>query len=69
MALSSRGLPDQARRTVERTLALAEILVAPAEHRVCPRICGAVFMVTRDRDGCERMGERMVALAKKFDLP
>jgi hypothetical protein len=26
-------------------------------------------MILRDRDGGERMGERLVALAEKFDLP
>ena len=68
IGLSLRGLPDQARRTAERTLVLAGSLSHPPSiawgHK-----CGGSFMIVRDRDGCERMGARTVALAEKFDLP
>ena len=38
IGLSLRGLPDQARRTVERALAACRILIASTEHRVCPQM-------------------------------
>jgi predicted ATPase len=69
MALSLRGLPDQARRTVERTLVLAGSLSHPPSIVFAHAHAGRIFMVIRDRHGCERMGARTVALAEKFDLP
>ena len=34
-----------------------------------PLISGETFLIVRDRNGCEQMGARTVALAEKFDLP
>jgi AAA ATPase domain/Adenylate and Guanylate cyclase catalytic domain len=69
MGLSLRGLPDQARRTVERTLALAGSLSHPPSSAWGDAVAGWVFMILRDRQGCERAGARSVSLAEKFDLP
>jgi predicted ATPase len=69
MGLSLRGLPDQARRAVEKSSALAEFLSHPPSIGFAHRIAGLVSLLARDRDGCERMGERLVELAEKFDLP
>jgi predicted ATPase len=68
MGLSLRGLPDQARRTVERTLALAGSLLHPPSSAWGHAVAGC-FMIVRDRHGCERAGARSVSLAEKFDLP
>src|SRR5262249_17620525 len=69
MGLSLRGLPDQARRTVERALLLAESLSHPPSIVFAPANAGRIFMIIRERHNCERMGARTVALAEKFDLP
>jgi predicted ATPase len=69
MALSLRGLPDQARRAVERALELAESLSHPPSIAWGHAVSGWTFMIVRDRHGCERTGARSVALAEKFDLP
>src|SRR5262249_3762121 len=45
------------------------ISLPPAEHWVGSQTWGVTFMILRDRHGGERMGERLVALAEKFDLP
>jgi predicted ATPase len=67
--LSLRGLPDQARRAVERALVLAGSLSHPPSIAFGHALAGHSFMIARDRHGCERMGARTVALAEKFDLP
>ena len=67
--LSLRGLPDQARRAVERALVLAESLSHPPSITFGHALAGHSFMIARDRHGCERMGARTVAFAEKFDLP
>jgi predicted ATPase len=69
IGLSLRGLPDQARRTVERPLLLAESLAYPPSIVFAHAIAGRTFMIIRDRHGGERTGARTVALAEKFDLP
>ena len=69
MGLALRGLPDQARRTVERTLALAASLSHPPSSAWGYAVSGWTFIIVRDRNGCERVGARSVALAEKFDLP
>ena len=68
MGLSLRGFPDQARRTLEKALALAEFLSHPPSIGFAHRFAGQVSLIARDRDGCERMGERLVELAEKFGL-
>ena len=68
MGLSLRGFPDQARRTLEKALALAEFLSHPPSIGFAHRFAGQVSLIARDRDGCERMGKRLVELAEKFDL-
>jgi predicted ATPase len=69
VGLSLRGLPDQARRTVERALLLAEALAYPPSIVFAHAVPGRTFMIIRDRHGGERTGARTVALAEKFDLP
>jgi tetratricopeptide (TPR) repeat protein len=69
MGLSLRGLPDQARRAVERALLLAESLSHPPSIVFAPANAGRSFMIIRERHNCERMGAQTVALAEKFDLP
>ena len=69
IGLSLRGLPDQARRTVDRTLVLAGSLSHPPSIAFGHALAGFSFLIARDRRGCERMGARTVALAEKFDLP
>src|SRR5215831_6891464 len=69
MGLSLRGLPDQARRAVERALMLAESLSHPPSIVFATANAGRIFMIIRERHNCERMGARTVALAEKFDLP
>ena len=69
VGLSLRGLPDQARRTVERALVLARSLSHPPSIVHAHAIAGWTFVIIRDRRGCERMGARCVALAEKFNLP
>jgi class 3 adenylate cyclase/predicted ATPase len=69
IGLSLRGLPDQARRTVERTLVLAGCLSHPPSIAFGHSRAGFSFLIVRDRHGCERMGARSVAVAEKFDLP
>ena len=58
IGLSLRGLPDQARRAVERALVLAESLSHPPSIAFGHAIAGLAFMIVRDRHGCERMGAR-----------
>jgi tetratricopeptide (TPR) repeat protein len=67
--LSLRGLPAQARRSVERALELAESLSHAPSIAHAHAIAGRTFMTIRDRHGCERTGAQTVALAEKFDLP
>jgi class 3 adenylate cyclase/predicted ATPase len=69
MGLSLRGLPDQASRTVERALLLAESLSHPPSIAFGHAVAGRTFVILRDRHGGERAGARTVALAEKFDLP
>src|SRR5262249_10530273 len=69
MGFALRGLADQARRAVDKALALAEFLSHPPSIGFAHRFAGQVSLIARDRDGCERMGERLVELAEKFDLP
>ena len=69
IGLSLRGLPDQARRTVERTLVLAGSLSHQPSNAWGHAIAGWTFMIIRDRRGGECTGARTVALAEKFDLP
>jgi predicted ATPase len=69
MAFSLRGLPDQARREVERTLELAGSLSHPPSIAWGHAVAGWTFMIIRDRQGCERTGARSAALGEKFDLP
>ena len=69
IGLSLRGLPDQARRTVERASVLAEFLSHPPSIAFAHKWAGSSLMIARDRHGCERIGARCVALAEKFDLP
>jgi hypothetical protein len=58
IGLSLRGLPDQARRTVERALLLAETLAYPASIVYAHAVAGRTFMTIRDRQGGERTGAR-----------
>jgi predicted ATPase len=69
VGLSLRGLPDQARRTVERALLLAESLSHPPSIGFAYKWVGLCSMIARDRHGCEQIGARCVTLAEKFDLP
>jgi predicted ATPase len=69
IGLSLRGLPDQARRAVEKALVLARSLSHPPSAAFGHAIAGWTFVIIRDRRGCERIGARCVALAEKFDLP
>jgi class 3 adenylate cyclase/predicted ATPase len=69
IGLSLRGLPDQARHTVERALLLAESLSHPPSIAHGLKWAGSLSMIARDRYRCERIGARCVALAEKFDLP
>jgi tetratricopeptide (TPR) repeat protein len=69
MGLSLRGFPDQARRTLEKELDLAESLSHPPSIGLAHKHAGYVSIITHDRNVCERIGERLVALAEKFDLP
>ena len=69
LGLALRGFPDQARRTLEKAFGLAEFLSHPPSIGLAHRLGGMTFMILRDRHGGERMGERLVALAEKFDLP
>jgi predicted ATPase len=69
LGLALRGFPDQARRTLEKAFGLAEFLSHPPSIAWAHRLGGVTFMILRDRHGGERMGERLVALAGKFDLP
>ena len=67
--LSLRGLPDQARRVVERASVLAVSLSHPPSIAFGHKWAGSSLMIVRDRHGCERIGARCLALAEKFDLP
>src|SRR6516225_9607376 len=67
--LASGGFPDHARRTLEKAFCLAEFLAHPPSIGWAHRQAGFTFMMLRDRRGGERVGERLVALAEKFDLP
>ena len=69
VGLSLRGLPDQARRTLERALLLAESLSHPPSLAYAYKWAGSCLMIARDRRGCERIGARCVTLAEKFELP
>lgn len=66
--LASGGFPDQARRTLEKAFGLAESLSHPPSVGWGHRQAGFTFMILRDRYGGERVGERLVALAEKFDF-
>src|SRR5215831_17566926 len=54
LGLSLRGLPDQARRTVERALLLAESLPHPPSIAFAYKWAGSCLMIACDRHGCER---------------
>ena len=69
VGLSLRGLPDQARRTKERALLLAESLSHPPSIGFAYKWVGSCLMIAGDRHGCEQIGARCVTLAEKFDLP
>jgi len=69
LGLASRGFPDRARCTLEKAFALAEFLSHPPSICLAHRHGGFISMILRDRDGGERMGEQLVALTEKFDLP
>ena len=69
LGLALRGFPDQARRTLEKAFGLAEFLSNPPSIGLAHRHGWFTFMILRDRHDGERMGERLVALAEKFDLP
>ena len=69
VGLSLRGLPDQARRTNEKALLLAESLSHPPSVGFAYKLVGSCLMIAGDRHGCERIGARCVTLAEKFDLP
>jgi hypothetical protein len=69
VGLSLRSLPDQAGRTLEKGLALAEFLSHPPSIAFAQKNLGYVSIIARDRNGCERIGERLLAFAEKFDLP
>ena len=69
VGLALRGFPDQARSTLEKAFGLAEFLSHSPSIGWAHRHGGVTFMILRDRPGGERMGERLVALAEKFDLP
>jgi class 3 adenylate cyclase/predicted ATPase len=68
-ALLLRGLPDEARRTIEKAISLAEFLHHPPSIALAHRIGGQAAQIAQDREGCERMGGRLVGLAERFDLP
>jgi class 3 adenylate cyclase len=69
VGLALRGFPDQARGTLEKATGLAEFLSHSPSIGFAHRFAGLTFMILRDRHNGERMGERLVALAEKFDLP
>ena len=69
VGLALRGFPDQARGTLEKATGLAEFLSHSPSIGFAHRFAGWTFMILRDRHNGERMGERLVALAEKFDLP
>jgi class 3 adenylate cyclase/predicted ATPase len=69
LGLALRGFPDQGRRTLEKAFGHAEFLSHPTSIGWVHRQGGFIFMILRDCYGGERMGERLVALAEKFDLP
>jgi len=69
IGLALRGFPDQARRTLEKAFGLAEFLSHPPSTGFAHRQGGFIFMILRDRHSGEPMGERLAALAEKFDLP
>ena len=69
VGLALRGFPDQARGTLENATGLAEFLSHSPSIGFAHRFAGWTFMILRDRHNGERMGERLVALAEKFDLP
>jgi predicted ATPase len=69
LGLSLRGLLDQARREVEKTLVLAESLPHPPSIAFAYKWAGSCLMIAHDRHGCERIGARCLALLEKFDLP
>jgi class 3 adenylate cyclase/tetratricopeptide (TPR) repeat protein len=69
LGLSLRGLLDQARRAAESALVLAESLPHPPTIAFAYKWAGSCLMIARDRQGCERIGARCLALLEKFDLP
>jgi class 3 adenylate cyclase/predicted ATPase len=69
VGLALRGFLDQARGTLEKATGLAEFLSHSPSIGFAHRFAGWTFMILRDRHNGERMGERLVALAEKFDLP
>src|SRR4029077_19740919 len=64
-----RGYPDQAQHTLKKALALADFLSHPPTSGLAQRVAGQVSQIAHDREGCERIGERLAVLAEKFDLP
>jgi tetratricopeptide (TPR) repeat protein len=69
IGLSLRGFLDQAHRAAEKALVLAESLPHPPTIAFAYKWAGSCSMIARDRDGCERIGARCLALLEKFDLP
>ena len=67
IGLALRGFPDQARGTLEKATALANSCPTRQALGLLTDLRGGL-MIVRDRDSGERMGERLVALAEKFDL-
>jgi predicted ATPase len=67
--LTLGGFPDQARRIVNKAITLAEFLSHPPSIAIALRMAGQGSLITHDRKDSERMGERLVALGEKFDLP
>jgi class 3 adenylate cyclase/predicted ATPase len=69
VALSLNGFADQAHRTAERTITLAETLSHPPSMAFASRVSAIGFMVAGDRSSCVAVAQRMAMLAEKFDLP
>ena len=69
VGLMLRGYPDQAHHTLKKALALADFLSHRPTSGLAQRLAGQVSQIAHDREGCERIGERLAVLAEKFDLP
>jgi len=69
VALWLHGFADQARRTGEKTLTLAETLSHPPSVAFSYRVYAIGLMVGRDRNRCVAVAQRLATLAEKFDFP